>query len=88
LNKTYSISEFLKYLNIGIPKSDIIHLTRYDAHKNIRQNSKPIQIDFYLLAIKLGFDKDKDHGQTNYDKADSYLYLDLPGFEPGASVAI
>jgi AraC-like DNA-binding protein len=79
LNKTYSIPEFLKYVNIGIPKNDMIHLTRYDEHQNIRQNSKPVQIDFYLMAIKLGFDKNKDHGQTDYDKADSFLYMDLPG---------
>ena len=45
----------------------------------MRRKSAPIELDFYLLAIKLKFDKDKNFGQTTHDQADSFVYLDQPG---------
>ncbi|MEN7550467.1 helix-turn-helix domain-containing protein [Rapidithrix thailandica] len=78
MNKKYSIPEFIKYLNIDSSKNEDIHIVWYDNQSEIRLQSKPINIDFYLLAIKLDFDKNLDFGQTGFDKADSYLYFDSP----------
>ncbi|PXW11039.1 helix-turn-helix protein [Chryseobacterium sp. CBTAP 102] len=78
MNKTYNITEFLSYLNLEPPKNKHIHFTQYGAEQKMRQQSKPINIDFYLLAIKCGYDKSKNIGQSKYDKADSYVYFDQP----------
>ncbi|WP_157278767.1 helix-turn-helix domain-containing protein [Olivibacter sitiensis] len=47
-------------------------------HPHIRKQSEPIKIDFYLLAIKLHYDKNKFFGQTEFDQAESFVYLDQP----------
>lgn len=51
----------------------------YTNEKNMRKKSAPIELDFYLLAIKTNFDKDKDFGQTIFDQSDAFVYLDQPG---------
>ncbi|GEM68015.1 hypothetical protein SMI01S_16210 [Sphingobacterium mizutaii NBRC 14946 = DSM 11724] len=38
-----------------------------------------IELDFYLLAIKLDYDKDKNFGQTTFVHTDAFVYLDQPG---------
>lgn len=78
LEKKYNIQEFAEYTNIKGVKNHQIHLTDYDMHPNIRKQSAPIQIDFYLLAIKLNFDKTIFYGQTEFDPAESFVYLDQP----------
>ncbi len=45
----------------------------------MRRKSAPVELDFYLLAIKLRFDKDQNYGQTIFDQADAFVYLDQPG---------
>lgn len=74
-----NIRDFLNYACIDGYKDSHIHLTKYDQHPTIRRQSKPIQIDFYLLAIKLNYNKKQDYGQTEWDQADSFVYLDQPG---------
>ncbi|WP_299525123.1 AraC family transcriptional regulator [Winogradskyella sp.] len=78
MEKTYDIPRFLSYLNGEEPKNHHIHFTKYDDCQNMRQQSPAICIDFYLLAIKCGYDKNLDIGQTEYDIADSYIYFCQP----------
>ncbi|MFT4202857.1 MAG: helix-turn-helix domain-containing protein [Chitinophagaceae bacterium] len=78
LEKKYSIKEFTDYTNIKGLKNNQIHLTDYDLHPNIRKQSQPIQIDFYFLGIKKNYDKNKFFGQTAFDQAESFVYLDQP----------
>lgn len=79
MEKAYNISDFLKYINIDDYKNSQIHLTQYIKHPNIRKQSKPIEINFYMLAIKVNYDKEQNYGQTEFDDADSLVYLDQPG---------
>lgn len=79
LKKRYNIQEFLEYTNVSGFKNNYIHLGAYATQKNMRKKSDLIELDFYLLAIKLNFDKGTDFGQTIFDQADSYVYLDQPG---------
>lgn len=79
MEKGNNIYDFLSYANIDGYKNNHIHLTQYEKQPNIRKQSKPVQIDFYLLAIKINYDKKQDYGQTELDQADSFVYLDQPG---------
>lgn len=79
MEKLYNIQDFLSYANIDSFKSNHIQLTQYEQHPNIRKQSPQIRIDFYMLAIKLNYDKKQNYGQTELDKADSFIYLDQPG---------
>nr|WP_315247431.1 helix-turn-helix domain-containing protein [uncultured Flavobacterium sp.] len=79
MEKTYNIQDFLSYANIDGYKNNHIHLTQYEEQPNIRKQSASIQIDFYLLAIKLNYDKEQNYGQTKLDQSDSFVYLDQPG---------
>lgn len=78
MDKIYNIPDFLAYLNLEKPQNKHIHFTKYEADNRILPQSEPIKIDFYLLAIKNGYDKKKDFGQTQYDMADSFIYFDQP----------
>lgn len=79
MKKKYDIKDFLDYTHISGFKNNHIHLVEYQKQKDMRKKSAPIELDFYLLAIKLNFDKDKNFGQTAFDQADSFVYLDQPG---------
>lgn len=79
MNKRYTIKEFLDYTNIGGFKNNYIHLVDYAEQKDMRKKSSPIELDFYLLAIKTNFNKNDDFGQTVFDQSDSFVYLDQPG---------
>ncbi len=79
LKKKYDIKEFLDYTNISGYKNNYIHLVEYQKQTAMRRKSAPIELDFYLLAIKLDYDKNKNFGQTTFDKADAFVYLDQPG---------
>lgn len=73
--KTYTLSSFLKYLNIHTSGSDAIQVIFYNDHPNMRLKSAPVTIDFYMLALK-----DKIEVQSPLEKmSDSYLFLDKPG---------
>lgn len=78
MERKYNIKEFIAYANLKGYKNSHIHLADYSEHQDIRRTSGPVQIDFYFLAIKLNFDKDKFFGQTAFDQADSFAYLDQP----------
>lgn len=79
MKKKYNIREFLEYTNISGFKNNHIHLVEYQKQKDMRRKSAPIELDFYLLAIKLKYDKSKNFGQTIFDQADAFVYLDQPG---------
>ncbi|WP_338839283.1 helix-turn-helix domain-containing protein [Flavobacterium ginsenosidimutans] len=79
MRKKYNIKEFLEYTNIGGFKNNHIHLVEYQKQKDMLRKSLPVELDFYFLAIKLNFDKDKNFGQTIFDQADAFVYLDSPG---------
>ncbi|MEE3999758.1 helix-turn-helix domain-containing protein [Tenacibaculum sp. FZY0031] len=78
MNQKYNISDFAKYLNISNSKDEDILMILYDDKSKIPLKSKPIKIDFYLLAIKLDFDKNINYGQTAFDDPESLLYFDAP----------
>ncbi len=78
MSHSLNIIDFARYLNIESSKSDDIHIVQYESQSEIRLQSKPIHIDFYLLAIKKNCDNNLDFGQTAFDKADYYLYFDAP----------
>lgn len=79
MKKKYDIKEFLNYTNISGYKNNHIHLVEYHKQKDMKRKSAPIELDFYLLAIKLNFDKDKNFGRTIFDRSDAFVYLDQPG---------
>lgn len=79
MKKKYNIKDFLEYTNISGFKNSYIHLVEYGNQTDMLRKSVPIELDFYLLAIKLNFDKDKNFGQTIFDHADAFVYLDQPG---------
>lgn len=72
MSDLYSISAFLQYINIRTVSSDDVFVVRYDDYDSILLKSKPVAIDFYLLAIKQGFDIQEK------DMSDAFLYLDKP----------
>ncbi|PWJ44370.1 helix-turn-helix domain-containing protein [Sediminitomix flava] len=76
--KTYSITEFTKYLNIDGCKSNKVHLTNYDDHSNLKLSSEPIIVDFYLMAIKLNFSETEAFGKTKEDTRNTFAFLDVP----------
>lgn len=75
MDSIYNIPAFLKYLNIKGTNSDMIQIVHYNEHSDILLKSPPVQIDFYLLALK-----DKIEVQSPIESmSDSYLFLDKPG---------
>jgi hypothetical protein len=87
LNKKYGIREFLEYTNITGFKNSYIHLVDYSEQKDMRKKSAPIELDFYLLAIKTNFNKNEDFGQTVFDRSDAFVYLDQPGDLPSMGIS-
>ena len=73
MDKLYNIPGFLKYLNLGTPKSDFVHAVQFDSEDRILLQSKPVAIDFYILAIKTNKDIPQSEGMSS-----SYVYLDGP----------
>lgn len=79
--KELSIKEFIEYLNVGTPKSSLIHSINYDSQKYLRKNSDSVAINFFILAIKIGMDLKEsiEFGQTEFDQGDAFVYFDKPG---------
>ncbi|MCT3844541.1 AraC family transcriptional regulator [Elizabethkingia anophelis] len=75
MSKVYTIATFLKYLNIKGTNSDMIQVVHYDEHPDILLKSPPVQIDFYLLALKENIEVQSPVESMS----DAYLYLDKPG---------
>lgn len=78
LIQKYNIPDFAKYLNIESLKDEDLLMIFYNDKSKVPLKSDPIKIDFYLLAIKLDFDKNLNYGQTDFDNAESLLYFDAP----------
>ncbi|WEK71194.1 MAG: helix-turn-helix domain-containing protein [Candidatus Chryseobacterium colombiense] len=73
--KKYNIPSFLKYINIKGSLNDSIQVIHYDEHKNILLKSEPVELDFYLIAIKSNIDVQPPIEEMSA----SYLFLDRPG---------
>lgn len=78
MSQKYNIPDFAKYLNIDNSKDEDVLIVLYDDKSKVPLKSQPVKIDFYLLALKLDFDKNMNYGQTDFDNAESLLYFDAP----------
>ena len=76
--KAYSISDFVKYINVSKNKSDQIHITKYHEHSDLRLQSEAITTNFYLIALKFDMENYEIFGQTNFDTGKAFAYFDLP----------
>ncbi|WP_312339439.1 helix-turn-helix domain-containing protein [Sphingobacterium sp.] len=75
MSKKYNIPTFLKYINVKGTSSDRIQVIYYDEHKDILLKSEPVELDFYLIAIKSNIDVQPPIEEMSA----SYLFLDRPG---------
>lgn len=75
MSKIYNIPSFLKYINVNGTNSDTVQVICYDEHKNIRLQSPPVELDFYLIAIKNNIEVQPPIEEMS----SSYLFLDKPG---------
>lgn len=73
--KSYNIPAFLKYINVNSKNDDGVQVIHYDEHKNMLLKSEPVQLEFYLIAIKNNIDV---HPPVE-EMSSSYLFLDKPG---------
>ncbi|WET71824.1 helix-turn-helix domain-containing protein [Sphingobacterium sp.] len=73
--KKFNIPSFLKYINVKGSSSDSIQVIHYDQHKSIMLKSEPVELDFYLIAIKNNIDVQPPIEEMSA----SYLFLDKPG---------
>lgn len=75
MSKTFNIPSFLKYINVKGSTNNNIQVVHYDEHKNILLKSEPVQLEFYLIAIKNNIEV---HPPVE-EMSSSYLFLDKPG---------
>ena len=75
MSKKYNIPNFLKYINVKGTSSDRIQIIHYDEHTDILLKSEPVELDFYLIAIKSNIDVQPPIEEMSA----SYLFLDRPG---------
>lgn len=75
MSKKYNIPTFLKYINVKGTSSDSMQVIHYDEHKDILLKSEPVELDFYLIAIKSNIDVQPPIEEMSA----SYLFLDRPG---------
>jgi len=75
MSKKYNIPTFLKYINVKGTSSDSMQVIHYDEHKDILLKSEPVELDFYLIAIKSNIDVQPPIEEMSA----SYLFLDGPG---------
>ncbi|MFT3674814.1 MAG: helix-turn-helix domain-containing protein [Chitinophagaceae bacterium] len=73
MDKIYNIPAFLKYVNNKEPKSDLLHIIDYASEQDTLLQSKPVCIDFYLLALKTNPDIPQSENMS-----DSYAYFCRP----------
>ena len=73
--KKYTISSFLKYINIKEIGNDNIQVIHYDEHQDILLKSDPVKLDFYLIAIKTNIVV----SPPIEEMSSTYLFLDKPG---------
>ncbi len=72
---SYNIPAFLKYINVNGKNDDGVQVIHYDEHKSMLLKSPPVQLEFYLIAIK----KNIDVHPPIEEMSSSYLFLDKPG---------
>lgn len=49
----YNIPAFLQYINLEKPKNDKVHVASYVHGNQVLRKSGPIEVGFYMLAIKI-----------------------------------
>ena len=78
--KILNIQEFSNYINIDGLKSEDLHIVNFEGKENVRAKSEPVNIDFYLLAIKPHLnDATKTNSPLMENISDSaYMYVDCP----------
>lgn len=75
MGKKYNIPAFLKYINVKASSNDSIQVIHYDQQKEILLKSGPVELDFYLIAIKNNIEVQPPIAEMSA----SYLFLDRPG---------
>ncbi|RKE42588.1 helix-turn-helix domain-containing protein [Sphingobacterium detergens] len=75
MGKKYNIPAFLKYINVKASSNDSIQVIHYDQQKEILLKSDPVELDFYLIAIKNNIEVQPPIAEMSA----SYLFLDRPG---------
>ena len=73
--KTFNIPSFLKYMNIDASDNNQIQVIHYDEHPNLLLESEPVQLDFYLMALK----ENIDVAPPIEEMSSAYIFLDKPG---------
>ncbi len=73
--KTFNIPSFLKYMNIDASDNNQIQVIHYDEHPNLLLESAPVQLDFYLMALKDNIDV----APPIKEMSSAYIFLDKPG---------
>ena len=73
--KTFNIPSFLKYMNIDASDNNQIQVIHYDEHPNLLLKSEPVQLDFYLMALKDNIDV----APPIEEMSSAYIFLDKPG---------
>ncbi len=73
--KTFNIPSFLKYMNIDASDNNQIQVIHYDEHPNLLLESEPVQLDFYLMALKDNIDV----APPIEEMSSAYIFLDKPG---------
>nr|WP_295869514.1 helix-turn-helix domain-containing protein [uncultured Chitinophaga sp.] len=75
----FNIREFSDYLNISKGfKNEALHIANFEEQDDVRLQSGPVTIDFYLIAIKPPLDKRFVPVNLLEDQSKSYLYADCP----------
>lgn len=84
--KRYNIKQFVQYINAGNTKSPDVFIANFDDFQNIRLESKPLRLGFYVFSLEynvdsyLKIDRLKDIDQSAYiyyDKPNAVLEWDL-----------
>ena len=73
--KTFNIPSFLKYMNIDASDNNQIQVIHYDEHPNLLLKSEPVQLDFYVMALKDNIDA----APPIEEMSSAYIFLDKPG---------
>ncbi|ATL42482.1 helix-turn-helix domain-containing protein [Elizabethkingia sp. HX WHF] len=69
----YNIPAFLQYINLEKPKNDKVHVASYVHGNQVLRKSNPIEVDFYMLAIKIN-----PNDVQPEEMSDAFAYFDRP----------
>lgn len=69
----YNIPAFLQYINLEKPKNDKVHVASYVHGNQVLRKSGPIEVGFYMLAIKIN-----PNDVQPEEMSDAFAYFDRP----------